>query len=261
MSNINLIMYKDTRGDGNFGDELSLIILKYLFNKYSIPINNISLNKSNKINIVFIGSLLETAINKYNNISILGSGIRTNKDNLKKNINMKIYSVRGPLTKKHLEEFNYKVNDIFGDPALLLPKFYNPNRVSVCKNKIGIVGHITNYHKYNIIPSNYILINPSWNWKKVVDYIYSCDLILSSSLHGIIISDAYNIPNIWLDEFPLIEGEFKFKDYFLSQNRKIEKINNINNYENIESYKNGNNIDLNKIESAFINMCVDLNLL
>jgi len=73
-------------------------------------------------------------------------------------------------------------------------------------------------------------------------------------------ADAYNIPNIWLDEFPLNEGHFKFKDYFLSQNRKYEYIKNINDYKDIESYKRGNIIDLSKIESAFINMCIELNL-
>ena len=41
--------------------------------------------------------------------------------------------------------------------------------------------------------------------------------IVSSSLHGLICSDAYNIPNLWLDEYKLIEGDFKFKDYFVSQ--------------------------------------------
>ena len=105
------------------------------------------------------------------------------------------------------------------------------------------------------------MINPTWKWEKVVDYIYSCDIILSSSLHGIIIADAYNIPNIWLDEFPLNEGHFKFKDYFLSQNRKYEYIKNINDYKDIEPYKKGNIINLNQIESAFINMCLDLNLI
>ena len=262
MKLLNLISYRDTRGcgNGNFGDELSSIILKFLLKKYSITDIKIVLNKSKKINLVFIGSLVGWANKNYNNIHILGSGIRTEIDKIKKNIKMKIYSVRGPLTKQYLEKFNYQVSSIYGDPALLLPNFYNPNKISLCKNKIGVVGHLTNFHKYKDIPDNYIMINPTWNWEKVVDYIYSCDIILSSSLHGLIIADAYNIPNIWLDEFPLNEGHFKFKDYFLSQNRKYESINSIYDYNNIEPYKNGNTIDLNKIETAFISMCSELNL-
>ena len=228
MEDFNLIMYRDTRGEGNgnFGDELSPTILKYLLKKHSIELN-FCLNKKNKNkNMIFIGSLIGWGNNNYKNLYILGGGIRTDKDLINKKTKMSIYSVRGPLTKKYLEQFNYNVGDIYGDPALLLPRFYKPNKILLCKNKIGIVGHLTNYHKYNDnIPSNFILINPTWNWKKVVNYIYSCKLILSSSLHGLIIADSYNIPNIWLDEFPLDEGHFKFKDYFLSQNRKLVKVN------------------------------------
>lgn len=220
MKHLNLIIYKDKRGDGNgnFGDELSEIIFNLLLKKYSITNLKVCFNKTKDDNIVFIGSLIGWANNNYDNIHILGSGIRTERDRIKKNIKMTIYSVRGPLTKKYLEKFNYVVSNTYGDPALLLPKFYNPKKISLCKNKIGVLGHLTNFHKYNSIPSDYIQINPTWKWNKVVDYIYSCDIILSSSLHGLIIADAYNIPNIWLDEFPLNEGHFKFKDYFLSQN-------------------------------------------
>ena len=263
MKLLNLISYRDTRGcgNGNFGDELSSIILKFLLKKYSITDIKIVLNKSKKINLVFIGSLVGWANKNYNNIHILGSGIRTNKDDINKDIKMTIHSVRGPLTKEYLEKFNYVVNNIYGDPALLLPNFYSPNKILLCKNKIGVLGHLTNFHKYNNLPSNYIQINPTWKWDKVVDYIFSCDLILSSSLHGLIISDAYNIPNIWLDEYPLNEGHFKFKDYFLSQDRKYQNIKSINDYKKIKPYKKGNIINLNKIESAFINMCKDLNLI
>ena len=35
---------------------------------------------------------------------------------------------------------------------------------------------------------------------------------------------VYNIPNLWLDKFKISEGDFKFKDYFGSQNRKYVKI-------------------------------------
>lgn len=265
MSNLNLLYYKDKRGAGygNFGDELSCIILKHLCNKYKININlilNPLVNSNCKINLCFIGSLISAVNLKYNNLYILGSGIRRDKDRINKNNNMKIYSVRGPLSKNYLEQFGYCVPNIFGDPALLITQFYKPNKISTCNNKIGIVGHLDNYHKYDNIPNNFILINPTWRWDNVIDHIFSCNLILSSSLHGLIVADAYKIPNIWLDEYPLNEGHFKFKDYFSSQNRKIVSINNINHYKNVECYKEGNIIDLNKIESCFINMCSELNI-
>ena len=206
MENVNLIIYREPNRT-NFGDELSVIILQELFKKYKINVN-IIINTSKKYNLCFIGSLLGWSNMKYNNVHILGSGIRTEKDTIRKNTNMKIYSVRGPLTKQYIESYGYSVPNIFGDPALLLPNFYKPKIINICNGKIGVVGHLTNFKKYSNLPSNFILVNPTWNWEKVIDYIYSCNLILSSSLHGLILADAYKIPNIWLDEFPLNEGHF-----------------------------------------------------
>tara|TARA_B100000508_G_C11452888_1_gene275101 strand:+ start:905 stop:1690 length:786 start_codon:yes stop_codon:yes gene_type:complete len=261
MNELNLITYKDKRGNGNFGDELSYVLLNYLFKHHNKSNIRFTLNgKRKKNNISFIGSVLAGANKGCTTLSVLGSGIRTEKDKINKNTNMKIYAVRGPLTHQYLEKFDYKVNAIYGDPALLLPKFYTPNKIPLCENKIGVVGHLTNFDKYKNLPSEYILINPTWKWENVIDYIYSCKLILSSSLHGLIISDAYNIPNIWLDEYPLDEGHFKFKDYFLSQNRTVENIKKISDYNTIKPYDKGNIIDVTKIETAFLNMCLDFKI-
>lgn len=262
MSNIiNLITYKELKRT-NFGDELSYVILKFLFEKYKISVDKILINKKHTNNICFIGSMLHWSNNVYdNNIYILGSGIRTENDILIKHKKMKIYSVRGPLTKDHINKYDYDSPDIFGDPALLLPRFYKPNLIDKCYDKIGVVGHLTNFDKYNNLPTNFILINPTWEWNVVVDYIFSCKMVLSSSLHGIIIADAYNKPNIWLNEYKLNEGEFKFNDYLMSQNRKINNIKSINNYTDINPYTGGNTIDLDKIETAFIQMCRDLELM
>ena len=121
------------------------------------------------------------------------------------------------------------------------------------KDKTGIIPHKTNYNKYvnKIDTKKFYLINPTSKWKNVINSIYSCKAIISSSLHGLICSDAYNIPNIWLDEYKLSEGEFKFKDYFESQNREYIKITNLNNYDDSLLYCEGNKIDLSKLQCAF----------
>ena len=57
----------------------------------------------------------------------------------------------------------------------------------------------------------------------VIESILECEMIFSSSLHGLIISDVLNVPNSWIrfrDEFP---GEnFKFNDYYSSVKAKEE---------------------------------------
>lgn len=61
------------------------------------------------------------------------------------------------------------------------------------------------------------------DWRQVIKEIVECEMIISSSLHGLILSDAYHIPNVWIkfsDE--TFEGSFKYLDYFASVKRPID---------------------------------------
>lgn len=59
-------------------------------------------------------------------------------------------------------------------------------------------------------------------WTDVIDQICSCERILSSSLHGLIVSDAYQIPNCWVElTGKIIGGHFKFFDYASSVERRF----------------------------------------
>lgn len=247
LKQVNLIYFDKWN---NFGDELSKYITTKLINKdkYELVFNQNNI----PLNIVCIGSYIHSA---KDNTFIFGSGVRT-PNNIENNChnykNLNVCSVRGPLTRNYLMNKNQSVPEIYGDPALLLPKFYKPVIIENLKDKIGIVPHKTNYDKYIKIDSNkYYLINPTDKWQNVINYICSCKAIISSSLHGLICSDAYNVPNLWLDEFKLQEGDFKFKDYFASQCREYKKIKNLNEYDNSLLYKKGNTIELDKLIKTF----------
>lgn len=253
---INLIYCRESKGQGNFGDELSKFIAEKLIDndKYILHFNKTNIDK----NLICIGSYIHQA---KNNCYIFGSGVRTanNIENGHKYSNLNVCAVRGPLTKKFLDERGIVTPNIFGDPALLLPNFYLPKIVIDLKDKIGVLPHKSNYKNYKdkIDASKFFLINPLDKWENVINYICSCKSIISSSLHGLICSDAYNIPNLWIDEFKLKEGDFKFRDYFLSQNRDYKKINNLSNYSDDKLYTKGNILDLDKLEKAFpFNSCL-----
>ena len=73
-------------------------------------------------------------------------------------------------------------------------------------------------------------------WTDVIDQIFSCERILSSSLHGLITSDAYQVPSCWIDLSGKISGGyFKYLDYASSVYRdfshplRIEKFADIGN--------------------------------
>ncbi len=128
-----------------------------------------------------------------------------------------IHAVRGPLTRERLIRAGISCPAVFGDPALLLPRFFNPSRT--LKWKLGVIPHYTDLdHPWiNSIrqESGVSVINIHSPIEDFVHQVLSCECILSSSLHGLICADAYGLPNrrIILHD-KLIGGDFKFHDYY-----------------------------------------------
>lgn len=247
---VNLIYHKDGSKYGNFGDELSVFITKKLLNKEKYEL---ILNQPNCIiNIVCIGSYLHKAVN---NAHIYGSGLRIDPEYATGYpfTNLNVSAIRGPLTKMFLENKGIKCPDVIGDPGLLISRFYKPKLISSLQNKIGIIPHKSNYkiYKNKALKYYFHLISPTDRWENVINSIYSCKYIISSSLHGLICSDSYNKPNVWLDEYKIPEGDFKFRDYFESQNRKYVKIQSIDKYHKKLLYMDGNKIDLDLLIKSF----------
>jgi hypothetical protein len=64
------------------------------------------------------------------------------------------------------------------------------------------------------------LVNVQQPVEAVIDAIASCEFVVSSSLHGLIVAHAYRRPALWV-EFadPLLGDRSKFHDYFASLGR------------------------------------------
>ena len=70
-----------------------------------------------------------------------------------------------------------------------------------------------------------LLIDLTEELGKVIDQIVSCTFTISSSLHGIIVSQAYNMKSLWVSfadssgKGPVdLKGDFKFRDYYSVDN-------------------------------------------
>jgi pyruvyltransferase len=125
-------------------------------------------------------------------------------------------AVRGPLTRNKLATAKIKCPRIYGDPALLAPRYWAP-RVSATHE----VGLVLRWSEYNLeerfkIPGVKKIYLRSNDVEGTIDAMCSCKNILSSSLHGLIIADAYGIPNAWLATRTPRGLEFKYWDYFIS---------------------------------------------
>ena len=200
----------------NFGD----VLVPYLLNKstsekykWLIPNNNRVLRIFNrKWHYIIIGSILRRATE---NSIIWGPGIMFHDSKVPK---AKFLLVRGPLTRNRLLHLGYEVPERYGDPALLISLFNKSQ--SNKKFKIGIVPHFLDYIEVNdkfggdkdIRVINLLTNNP----QEIIDEINNCEKILSSSLHGIIVAHALNIPVLWVKISEKLIDDIKFYDYYSS---------------------------------------------
>jgi pyruvyltransferase len=207
----------------NIGDSINSVIFEY-FTQKKITSNNCldteEKNYEENVSILGIGSVIQHS-NK--NDIVFGTGCM-NIDFPMKIKPKKIISVRGPLTRNFLIKNNINAPEIYGDPALLLPLIYNPKRN--IKYKLGIIPHYIDKKEINLekfLQKKEIkIIDIQSDYKKFVDDLVECEYVISSSLHGIIFSDAYNIP-----AYPCVLNKidvdvFKFHDYFISVNRNLQ---------------------------------------
>lgn len=206
----------------NFGDELNYYLLKELTGK---PISNyVDLPRwatAGKTNYLFIGSLVEDFATE--NTVIWGSGAIVGAPKSLLHKPKEVRAVRGKLTRKYLLENDVFCPEVYGDPALLTPLVYQPQIEK--RYEWGIIPHVDDLEslvvKYVIAQGVKVIHLDNYiDWHDVIDEICSCKRIMSSSLHGLILSDAYHIPNVWITlGGNLLGGTFKFQDYFSSVNR------------------------------------------
>ena len=130
-----------------------------------------------------------------------------------------VRAVRGPLSRAKLLESGIACPDIFGDPALLLPMFVRP-RISA-RYRLGLIPHYchrrdSELRRIGAQPGVRIL-NVFAGTAKLVRDALQCAVIGSSSLHGLILADAYGLPSVWLRFGQALQGStFKFEDYYAS---------------------------------------------
>lgn len=256
----------------NWGDDINYYFIKELTGRPVVSLFNFRLARKYEFkNYLCIGSLLGMPGYVNENTIVWGAG---SFGELKGMCPKRICSVRGKLTYDILLEKGLQCSKIYGDPALLLPLVYNPkerfkvhssrfkafsspppcveatlpetrnSKVEAKRYRLGIIPHIDDLHHPVIEEirdkhADEILIIDLAHyekWTDIIDQICSCERILSSSLHGLIVSDAYQVPNCWIElSGKLLGGHFKFCDYASSVDRdfskplRIEKIADITN--------------------------------
>lgn len=198
----------------NLGDAISPVVVEHMLELKGIsPTTKVEGTK----HLFAIGSVITAGVQDG---TVWGSGVLyTTLGYRIKNRDLDIRSVRGPMTRIVLMEYGYGVPEIYGDPAIIMPEIYMPQKVEK-KYKYGIVAH-KNGSKYISNPEQldgtyrYIDIKTK-DYKKFVDELLSVEYVISSSLHGIILAESYGIPAILIQpDFSL----FKYYDWYCGTGR------------------------------------------
>uniref|UniRef100_A0A6C0DC33 Polysaccharide pyruvyl transferase domain-containing protein n=1 Tax=viral metagenome TaxID=1070528 RepID=A0A6C0DC33_9ZZZZ len=217
----------------NFGDELNVYIINKLIDVLNLNIHinyiNLSINKNfnNRLKTFsFLGSIMHSLPP---NIDVIGTGVNPNHPNINKNLN--ILALRGKLSKDYLiNKKGYKIgNIVMGDPALLIPRLF-PEWLEPLENNsnnnIGLIPHfndIDHVNKYKKIINelNIDCCYPNQPAINVINFIRSKDIIISSSLHGIIVAEMLGKKTKWIMYNGSLKSESKFKylEYYNSTNR------------------------------------------
>lgn len=220
----------------NVGDELARKIVKeiLLFN----DIDNTDFSKKfNNKKLMSIGSVMHFA---NTNDVVWGTGIngKVNPD-LHKFSQLDVRAVRGPRTRQFLMQRNISVPEVYGDPALLSSIFFPKNAfINSTKKKLFLViPHMSEIHEYKKKFSDDLICSPLQNPHDFINQILNAEKIYSSSLHGIILAETYNIPVVWMKSNNG-EDDFKYYDYYEGTGRdKAIKEFSFEGFECLEFHK------------------------
>lgn len=128
-----------------------------------------------------------------------------------------VHATRGPLTRAVLRDAGIEAPEVYGDPALLLPRLFPMTPEPV--HDLGIIPHVSELDavspdarpkadilRYRIPPemAGRVRLIPTWTLAEPVALfacirrILSCRRIISASLHGLVIAEAFGIPALAL---------------------------------------------------------------
>ncbi|HEV8051174.1 MAG TPA: polysaccharide pyruvyl transferase family protein [Parachlamydiaceae bacterium] len=210
------VCYWKKNGVENFGDYISLKLVERIVGCQVDAAETRKEMEHHKL--LAIGSILILA---NNDDVVWGTGMNGKRMDLElyRFSNLDVHAVRGPLTREFLiTNFNIDCPEVYGDPALLFPYLFpdfkkkdNPEFDYI------IVPHYSEEHLFpkDLYPN---VVYPTEPWEDVIRKILNSKFVISSSLHGVVIAEAYGIPARYLrvtDHEPI----FKYNDYYLGTNR------------------------------------------
>jgi hypothetical protein len=216
---------------GNFGDIASKFVVEEYFN-----LTTQCVPASSKAKFLSTGSVLQNA-QSYD--VVWGSGLKGGTE-IKKGIrDLKIFAVRGPLTLDYLRRTEFDISNIdhLFDPGCLVGHILKKKKsladsiAKLLKNKLNfiVIPHFSDdlilRRRYPHLKDH--LVSVDCSPAEMIAKISNSDLVVSTSLHGIIFAESLGIPACWL-KVGGKENDFKYYDYYYGTSRfKVKKFDRL----------------------------------
>ena len=213
---VRLHYFKSRKSQPNFGDELAPLVVSYVTGR---PCEHAS---RWSCELVGIGSILDRFVQPKGRAvqfaksllgrrtKVWGSGLIAATDPVAHGLD--VLAVRGRSTANAL---GLPAGVPLGDPAILIGEMFQERAKT---HAVGIVPHYTDKTHpavERLAAGGHVkIIDVNRPPLDVVRDISTCETIVSSSLHGLIVADALEIPNVRVSFHGKLKGgDFKFGDY------------------------------------------------
>lgn len=209
-SAVELVYWTPGAGEQNFGDYLSSVIVTKiladagLFLSQAVP---------RPARLLAIGSILHMA---RDGDTVWGSGVNgLMKVERHRFTRLDVRAVRGPRTRDFLQERGIAVPEVYGDPGLLIGHLLPHWHGTVKTRRYAFV---PNMHDLPLTRGWPNVVSPFDPWNLCIDEIVRSEFVIASSLHGLVIAEAYGIPARYV-RLSETEGLFKYEDHVLGTGR------------------------------------------
>lgn len=207
----------------NFGDELSRVVVELMLARMGATLSDAVAAPRH---LVSVGSVLHLA---REGSVIWGTGLHGSMpEECHHYRQLDVRATRGPITRRFLAQRGISTPEIYGDPGLLVAYLTGDRFAPTGEFEVGFV---PNMHDLPFLAQTKVieqhpgmrLINPLRAWNEVIADITRHKMILASSLHGVVIAEAFGIPACFVR---LTEHEplQKYEDYFEGTGRRLRYV-------------------------------------
>lgn len=202
-----LFFYRRNFSFRNFGDELSPALVAAIL-RSKFPRADWGFAPRQR-KMLAIGSIMHFA---RDNDVIWGTGVNGKAARDSHTFStLDVRCVRGPRTREFLNEMGIDCPEIYGDPALLAPRFLKAPKPFREVKEFIVIPHYDDQAEFEGVEN---LVSPLQGPTEVIKHILSARKVISSSLHGVILAEAYGVPAVLVLPRRDEKKQFKYLDYY-----------------------------------------------